>query len=467
MSASPASIPSLPSDLKNEKKKRGKKEASQVSGTTSTANAAKIAAPSSPVGSTNGTASHEPAFLRELQKNLRNTSKKLNATTRVDAIISEYPNQTLDELVASKKINADQRAQILKKPALQETLAQIEEQISQYKQLCSYYQDINAKEKSELQKAHKEEVDLLKSKIAADAENNAETKYRERLLVLSRFLRCAAAMRGVADESSIEGRAFEGSLYQVYGGTEEAVNAMIKLIDGADEKVLSVESELLEYSYAKVKQASTEYVQPSTEPAWTEETKTELSAAINEPLQATDPTIANAGLTELQEPSVAQATTGTNGFSVHDQSFSGETAPIQAQSIWEESQATNPMSASTIADEWVKVQAPETSVQAPPALESSDSWTDTAPAPTAATNGSQQPQDGFAHVIRHTRQGSGRGRGGLRGRGGPRGDGHRGRGGFNRGDSRGRGRGRGGEYRGRGRGGFPSQGGTAGEPLAG
>lgn len=64
--------------------------------------------------------------------------------------------------------------------------------------------------------------------------------------MLSRFLRAAAAMRGVADEQSIQARGFEGALYQVYGGTEQAVDAMVKLIDGTDDKVPSVESEILD-----------------------------------------------------------------------------------------------------------------------------------------------------------------------------------------------------------------------------
>lgn len=64
--------------------------------------------------------------------------------------------------------------------------------------------------------------------------------------MLSRFLRAAANKRGVADEHSVEARGFEGSLYQVYGGTEQAVEAMIKLIDGTDDKVPSVESEILD-----------------------------------------------------------------------------------------------------------------------------------------------------------------------------------------------------------------------------
>lgn len=105
-----------------------------------------------------------------------------------------------------------------------------------------------------MEKAHREELDALKEKVTAEVtaevraevQEAAEKQFRERLLNFSRFLRAAAAMRGVADVTSSDSRAFEGSLYQVYGGTEEAVNAMIKLIDGADEKALSVESELLD-----------------------------------------------------------------------------------------------------------------------------------------------------------------------------------------------------------------------------
>ena len=96
-----------------------------------------------------------------------------------------------------------------------------------------------------MDKAHKEEVDALNKKVT-EAQESVEKQLRERLLIFSRFLRAAAAMRGMADQNSSDSRAFEGSLYQVYGGTDEAVNAMMKLIEGADEGVLSVESELLD-----------------------------------------------------------------------------------------------------------------------------------------------------------------------------------------------------------------------------
>jgi hypothetical protein len=53
-------------------------------------------------------------------------------------------------------------------------------------------------------------------------------------------------MRRSGDETSPESRAFEGVLYQVYGGSQDAVSSMLKLIDGVDEKVASVEGETLE-----------------------------------------------------------------------------------------------------------------------------------------------------------------------------------------------------------------------------
>ena len=51
---------------------------------------------------------------------------------KIDAILAENPNASLDELVASRKINNDQKAQALKKPGLQASLAQYDQQIVQY-----------------------------------------------------------------------------------------------------------------------------------------------------------------------------------------------------------------------------------------------------------------------------------------------------------------------------------------------
>ena len=169
-----------------------------------------------------------------------------NAIAKVDAIVADNPGQSLDDLVAAKKINADQKAQVLKKPTLQASVAQIEEQLSQYRQFGAQYEERLVNQKAELEKAHKEQLENVREKVMAEAMESAEEEFRERLLVLSRFLRAAAAMRRTGDETSSDSRAFEGALLQVYGGTDEAVTAMLKLIHGADEKVPSVDVEPLD-----------------------------------------------------------------------------------------------------------------------------------------------------------------------------------------------------------------------------
>ncbi|KAM5452157.1 hypothetical protein MaudCBS49596_003511 [Microsporum audouinii] len=451
----------------NAKKRRGKGEAAAVAAPVSVA-ASNTDAPSVSGEGAAANGQHEPSFLKELQKNLRNTTKKLNATAKVDAIIAENPGKTLEELVALKKINADQKAQALKKPALQESIAHIEEQIAQYKQLEAYYEEQHAKEKAKLEAQHKEELESLKKNLVTESEQNDEKRFKERLLVLSRFLRAAANKRGVADEHSVEARGFEGSLYQVYGGTEQAVEAMIKLIDGTDDKVPSVESEILDITYAQIKRISLEDSSQSTGDAvWTEE---QAAAASTNALQ-TDPTVANAGLTEVQDPSISQVA-ATNGSQSTAALLAEEPAPVQAttenvaanelaQSVSTAGWDPNPMSTSTVTEEWVSVQVPGTGTAAEasvaaeaasrPPLQPTDNWKEEVPASATTLPNPAKQVDGFERV--HHPRGRGRGH---RGRGqGQRGGGeHRGRGGFNRGggEFRGRGRGRGGEHRGSGNG---------------
>ena len=75
------------------------------------------------------------------------------------------------------------------------------------------------------------------AEAAADGKKDA----KDNLLVLSKFLRAAAAKRQGGDESSPENRAFEGALLLVYGGEVGAVVAMESLISGSDEKVPTVD----------------------------------------------------------------------------------------------------------------------------------------------------------------------------------------------------------------------------------
>lgn len=151
-------------------------------------------------------------------------------------------------MVDEKKINNDQKTQALKKPALQASIAEIEEQIARYKEFATFYEQRLASQKAELENAYKQEMEALREKAANATPKVSKDDSNEKLLSLSKFL-CTAAVRRISvNESTPESRAFEGVLAQVYGGHQDAVAAMQKLIGGSDEKIISVEGETLEVS---------------------------------------------------------------------------------------------------------------------------------------------------------------------------------------------------------------------------
>jgi ribosomal protein L16 Arg81 hydroxylase len=160
---------------------------------------------------------------------------------RVDAIIADNPGVSLDDLVASKKINADQKASALKKPQLQAQLRQLEEQVAQYKKFDQEYQEKIAQEKQILQQSHTEEMEKLRETLKAEAVLEAQKTFRENFLTLSRFLRAAAARRQMEEDDSDLSKAFEGALLLVYGGDASAVTAAEKLISGSSDNVPSTE----------------------------------------------------------------------------------------------------------------------------------------------------------------------------------------------------------------------------------
>lgn len=150
--------------------------------------------------------------------------------------------------MAEKKINADQKAQALKKPALQAQVAQIEEQFAHYKEFAAQYEERLATQKAALEKAHQEELEAVRANAVADTTEAAARELRQQLFTLTKFLCAAANSRRAGETESIESRALEGVLFQVYAGNQDAVSSMIKLINGADEKVPSVEGPDLEFS---------------------------------------------------------------------------------------------------------------------------------------------------------------------------------------------------------------------------
>ncbi|PYI04243.1 hypothetical protein BO78DRAFT_174867 [Aspergillus sclerotiicarbonarius CBS 121057] len=406
----------------------------------------------------NGLDTIDHQHFKDLQKSLRNAVKKLNATAKVDAIIAENPGKSLDDLVAEKKINVDQKAQALKKPSLQATIAQIEEQIAHFKDFATYYEERLASQKAALEKAHKEQLEALQEQAAATATNAGEQELRQRLLNLTKFLCAAATVRRSGDETSSESRAFEGVLYQVYGGTQDAVTSMLKIIDGVDEKVAGVDGTTLEVTYERVKQVSAELA-PSDD-------------ATPEAAPASDPSVANAAYTELQDPSYnTDATVANESTPATEpepeqvtppaQTLVGDGANAVAEASWD-ANASGVSSANT--EGWVEVPRDpaetETGLEATPAAVEAEAKSAPAPGEQTAENVTVPKPDGFEPVVHHQRQPSGRGRGrGGHGRG--RGDGFRGRG---RGEFRGHGRGRG--RGGRGRGGANGNGNGNGAPSA-
>lgn len=458
MSSAAVSNPPTQQQSKSAKKKKGKQDAPAKS-------------PGGPVEvegagesrietTTNGTEGpYESPYIKDLNRNIRNIKKKLSATVKVDSIIAENPDVSLEDLLSSRKINSDQKAQAQKKPALQASLTQFEEQLAQFKQYDEESQKRLATEKSALETAHKEELEKVRDASVAEAKAEAKKESKENLLILSKFLRAAAAKRQGGDETSPENRAFEGALLLVYGGEIGAVTAIEKLISGSEELVPTVDQVLSEFTFKQVKDLSFEYAPYAAEEAWAEDValsepaRPPLESEENDALQgATDPTIANAGLTEID----TEAQPPSNGLSHHvdtptvpgASNIDAGAANAAGETNWDAK-----ISASTEAgpDSWVEVPRDpaetETGNSATPAdMTGTQSWAEDVPAePTAApTSFADAPApsggDGF-HEVHH---GRGRGRGEYRGgRGrGYRGDRGRGEGGRGRGRFRGQ-RGRG------------------------
>lgn len=199
----------------------------------------------------------------------------------------------------------------------------------------------------------------------------------------------------------------------------------------------------------RIKQASMNYSPSGAVPDATRDQEPQMETQLDEATQsnvespATDPTIAHAGMTELQDPTVAEA---------------AATSDMQQHEEYPPSQTIVPDNAANPVAQGDSETQPPVSV---PGEEQAQEAQPSAEAAAAPTNGASV--DSAEQSGHHVRQNSGRGRG-FRGRG--RGDYYRGRGGHFRGDfRRGRGRGRDGEVRGR-RGGHSAQNSGSNTPPA-
>ena len=408
--------------------------------------------------------------------------------SKVDAIVKENPDVSLDDLVNTRKINTDQKTQILKKPALQSSLVQLEEQISAYRKVEEEFKDRLQLEKDRLEAAHQEKLQHAKDELRQELETDAAQASRQRLLTLSKFLRAAAARRQSDDEDSEDSRGFEGVLLLLYGGDTPAVGAAEKLINGTADKINSTDgnalnvtckscrhfktlsppvtfSDLLHFTDERIKELSLEYAPFAAEEAWVDgvaqaelETTNESDNTIAN-VAGIETTTANLNLNENTDAIVTTANGVTEGQPVPvpaQSAVDAEAANATAAAKWDDTAPDE--SVEPVAESWVSIPRHPHETETPstvPAPTATSNWAEDATAEAARsqqTSGAAAapPNDGFSEV-HHGRGGRGRGnysqdfRG--RGRGGFRADGPRGRGGY-RGD-----RGNDGGYRGRGRGG--------------
>lgn len=374
--------------------------------------------------------------------------------------------------MAAKKLNLDQKGQVERKPALQTQLKQYEEQLANYKSFGEEYEERFTREKAKLVEIHKAEVEQAKHDTLEEARSTYEQKKEVDLLVLTQFLHAAASKRQTDAANTEEGRAFEGALLLVYQGNKMSLTTLKNVVEGSEETVPDDKGTPLDYTFAKLKQASKDSALPVEDEDDTEPTV--LPADVNDtppPAYSADPTITHAGLTELEDTAQPPSTNGVPAqetMAAPEQGSTGSTAAnAMAESHWNP-EASIISNASAGGDGWVEVprDPAETDtglIATPAAMHGNASWAEEVTEGAAAEEKTAIENDGFEQVVHHARGGrgrggnEGRGRGGDRGRGrGGRGEGRGGgRGGRGDGERRGGGGGRGrGEFRGgRGRGG--------------
>ncbi|KAG6123686.1 hypothetical protein E4U13_002315 [Claviceps humidiphila] len=377
---------------------------------------------------------YESPYIKELQKNIRNLNKKITNASKTDSILSQHAGIPLDELVSSRIINTDQKAQIEKKPALQAQLVQLEEQLVQYQKIHEQYRSRAVAEKAEWEKSLEKE----KADAVSKAQIGFQQSLRDSFLTLSQFLRLAAYRREEASETeseenqSTESQAIEGVLMAIYTGDDNAVSSMLKLVHGTDDKVLNVSGETLQTSYAIVKSLAEESKSPLYEDSLQPEG---VAAEATVADAASAPTVGTQAVSHLN----GQVNGHANGHVNGEEPINGVTATGDAAKALAESQEK---AKNGVSQDRKSKAGSGPNGSPPPAAKQSQSWADDQPEPAAqkphsSPNGTH---DGFHSVQRNKSRQESDGSGNRRGRG--RGE-YRGRGGH-RGDGRGRGRGRGG-----------------------
>ncbi|PHH70497.1 hypothetical protein CDD80_5962 [Ophiocordyceps camponoti-rufipedis] len=392
----------------------------------------------------------EMPLIKELQKNIRNLNKKITNASKTDSLLAQHTDKSLDELVTSKIINTDQKAQILKKPALKSQLAQMEEQLSQLHKVHDHYRLRAKNERLEWEKS----LDKLKDEAVSEAQQKFDKSLRGHLLVLSQFLRLAAYRREEGkDHDSDESQAIEGVLLAIYTGDENAVASMLKLIEGSSDPILSVPGESLKTTFSHVRALAQEYKTPFySEAAPATEPEPDKEAAIEPPAASTAAPLPEEHIADspvVNGQGQAEPTTnGTVDDAPVDTKLPDDAAAAATTTQWEGEHDDGSMQG------WVNLETPQIAVadketaagsdEMPATTTNTRSWADEQPDAVIEPPPAYEANDGFHQVQRNRgrqeREPGWRGRGRGEGRGRARGDG-RGRGG---GRGRGNGNGNGG-----------------------
>ncbi|KAL1858149.1 hypothetical protein Daus18300_010030 [Diaporthe australafricana] len=358
MAAASVQNPPTQSESKSSKKKKAKAAAAAER----TESPAPAATPDQAASVSGNNEISENAYVRELKKGIRNTNKKIGNASKTQALVDEHKSKgkTPEQLVQDKIINADQKKQVDNLISLKAELARLEEQLTTYEKIDGEYRAQLASVKSDIEKRLSETHEREKADAVAEVKNKYETDSKKSLhdglLVLSQFLRLAAHRRAEGPESpDDEDQALEGILLGVYGGDESAVSVMLKLCEGTDDKTAGVGGETLQTTYATVKASAAAHSAPLYQTA--AEAETEIEPAVATETIQTDPTVANAGLTEIDAGTDTALTNGHSDEAAVDSTIPnadvGDTAANAAgENQWD---AGNDMAAS---QEWVEVQAP-------------------------------------------------------------------------------------------------------------
>ncbi|KAK4205720.1 hypothetical protein QBC40DRAFT_1587 [Triangularia verruculosa] len=450
----PTTVQNPPAPVESNTAKKKKAKAAAAAAAARTESPAPVA--SDHAGGENPDDTSENPRIRELSKNIRNVNKKLTNGERIEKLINEHSGKSLEELVEAKIINADQAAAHLKRPAQREQLQQLQDQLATLKQIEAEHRAQLGQLETTLKEKFEREKEQLVIEVKEKVEAEATETLKSHLLALSQFLHLAASRRlADADMTIDEHAAAEGILFHIYAGDYDAVTEMLKLVEGLDEQVIGVDGKKLETTFAKVKEQSYTHLHPDQKPTSTEpepEFAEELDADEPRALVETDPTVANAGLTEVDDGSAVALTNGhadqnssTGGAAPSNADVADNAANAAGENQWDTGNASLGDSG-----EWVSVSVPADFAESSAPPPNPNTWADEQ---TEATEAAAPADDGFHQVPsrnRGSRDFGNRGRGGFQqvGRG-------RRAGGFHH-DGRGRGGGRGGS-RGGDRGGFPAR----------